>query len=704
MRKPLLLALAIFGALLFSNAASAQNITSVSGTVVDPNGLPYANGTIQAQLIPAGITPTIPPPCNGQSQTPCSVNPFTSASLDINGHFSMNLASNVVLTPSGTKWQFTVSGTSGLPPPVGTGTQTFASSITISGASQNISSTLNALAPALTNIASSSGSVTPGAQYRIPLYPNSGTANVLGPSNIFTDATKNNLTVPGSLESVGDALFASGLPWWDVTANGVICDGVDDQTAEMAALIAKVIAANTSTGSSGIIYSPRTPQPCVFNGNVFAASHAGGWLYIVQDGAWILTGPVTPAPFTHFVGRGSTFLGSALTSFMLATAATWQPVNGNTEAVLLTGNQEDIYFEGIRLNGGGAGGATTVPLFDIECDGSNNMPSYITMHNMAIYTNSAIAPIKAFCANNPVNGGYWIHSDNFVLGVGAGATTAAQITNFGEVMFQYGTVTGGGFNFLGNTGGNAGGGIFEDMIFEDTNNNDFLTMQATSGTGVEQNFQLRHVLLADATAPAYLLKAIGNNVRDVRIEGEDEGGIGSGILDPASSVVNGLLCMDNGCQTINPALALNLRSFPSGKGDFPSQISGGDATGNSGLDGAGLQMLGGMDYQGVTDAFLTGSGGPTAGFGRTGIDSSTGGFKCFLHSGICPLGTPTAPWANLNLGAGILVGSLPSAAANKGQMQVVSDSTTVSAEGQTCAGSSTNTALAFSNGSVWKCF
>ncbi len=52
-----------------------------------------------------------------------------------------------------------------------------------------------------------------------------------------------------------------------------------------------------------------------------------------------------------------------------------------------------------------------------------------------------------------------------------------------------------------------------------------------------------------------------------------------------------------------------------------------------------------------------------------------------------------------------LVASLPAAAAgNKGWIMTVSDSTSVAAEGQTCVGSSTNTALAFSNGSVWKCF
>ena len=52
----------------------------------------------------------------------------------------------------------------------------------------------------------------------------------------------------------------------------------------------------------------------------------------------------------------------------------------------------------------------------------------------------------------------------------------------------------------------------------------------------------------------------------------------------------------------------------------------------------------------------------------------------------------------------ISVASLPSAAANVGGIISVSDSTTISEEGQTCVGGSSTTAFAFSNGSVWQCF
>ena len=52
----------------------------------------------------------------------------------------------------------------------------------------------------------------------------------------------------------------------------------------------------------------------------------------------------------------------------------------------------------------------------------------------------------------------------------------------------------------------------------------------------------------------------------------------------------------------------------------------------------------------------------------------------------------------------MLVGALPAASTHATYQYWVSDSTTIVTEGQTCVGSSTGTALAISNGSIWKCF
>jgi hypothetical protein len=50
------------------------------------------------------------------------------------------------------------------------------------------------------------------------------------------------------------------------------------------------------------------------------------------------------------------------------------------------------------------------------------------------------------------------------------------------------------------------------------------------------------------------------------------------------------------------------------------------------------------------------------------------------------------------------VGGLGAASASTGKMRRVTDSTGISSEGQTCTGGGSTVALAFSNGSVWKCF
>jgi hypothetical protein len=129
--------------LCFAVPAFAQ-FTTVTGTVVDPHSVPYALGTITPTLV-SSASPTL----NGQPYSP----PTQPVGLDKNGFFSFNVADNTQLQPAGTKWNFTVcSATGTVQPAVGTGSQCFtlAAPITISGATQSISTQLNAVAPALT--------------------------------------------------------------------------------------------------------------------------------------------------------------------------------------------------------------------------------------------------------------------------------------------------------------------------------------------------------------------------------------------------------------------------------------------------------------------------------------------------------------------------------------------------------------------------
>ena len=63
-------------------------------------------------------------------------------------------------------------------------------------------------------------------------------------------------------------------------------------------------------------------------------------------------------------------------------------------------------------------------------------------------------------------------------------------------------------------------------------------------------------------------------------------------------------------------------------------------------------------------------------------------------------GTAYAPTGNH-----VLVANLPACVAGQNVLQqIVTDSTSVASEGQTCTGGSTNTALAVCIGTTWKCF
>ena len=131
---------------LFAVPAFAQ-FTTVTGTVIDPNGVPYALGTIQPTLvIPSGAgSPTL----NGQPYSP----PSQPVGLDKSGSFSFNVADNTILLPAGTKWNFQVcSATGTVQPAIGTGPQCFslAAPITISGSTQSLTTQLHAVALALT--------------------------------------------------------------------------------------------------------------------------------------------------------------------------------------------------------------------------------------------------------------------------------------------------------------------------------------------------------------------------------------------------------------------------------------------------------------------------------------------------------------------------------------------------------------------------
>lgn len=145
--------------LVLAAAAPAwAQFTVVTGTIVDPNGTPYANGTITAALTTAG-TPVFT--ATGQPY----IAPTTPTGLSLTGQFTMRLGDVTQITPGGGTYKFTVScGTGCVLPAGGKGPISFSiSGITISGAAQDISAQLQAAAPVLSSGGGSGGGTFPTA-------------------------------------------------------------------------------------------------------------------------------------------------------------------------------------------------------------------------------------------------------------------------------------------------------------------------------------------------------------------------------------------------------------------------------------------------------------------------------------------------------------------------------------------------------------
>lgn len=132
-------------ALMLAALPAWAQFTTVTGTVHDPNGCAFGGGSGRAQIVPTNQTYSI----NGSSfQTVVTI-----ATLTANGSFSMVLADNTQVLPANSQWAFSFCGQGGQ--------NCFAGpTLTISGSSQSITSSITPLAPVL-NCAGSFGLVMP---------------------------------------------------------------------------------------------------------------------------------------------------------------------------------------------------------------------------------------------------------------------------------------------------------------------------------------------------------------------------------------------------------------------------------------------------------------------------------------------------------------------------------------------------------------
>jgi hypothetical protein len=175
--------------------AQCSSYTQVTGTVTDPNGVPWSTGTVTATLSPTSASPT----CTNGSGVPV---PFSAqigpTPLGSDGSFSLSLPPNSIITPGSTQWAFTFN-ISGVAPPFGKGPQTFSVTVTISGSSQSITTQITAApVPSLTN---SAGGGSSGAPNQNLIYVS---------SNCGTPAAKNCFQTTWDGQHRVDATWSNG--------------------------------------------------------------------------------------------------------------------------------------------------------------------------------------------------------------------------------------------------------------------------------------------------------------------------------------------------------------------------------------------------------------------------------------------------------------------------------------------------------------
>ena len=156
MRKVFLALAALAAIFALPASAIAQTRTSVTGTVIGSDGIPWTGASITATIISSGGASFSLTPCT--SGAGCPVQNPTTGGVQAGGAYTMSLWADASILPAGTTYTFTAT-INGLAPAVGTGPQTCTvTGVTIAGATQtvNLSS-----CPALTNIAAASSSIYP---------------------------------------------------------------------------------------------------------------------------------------------------------------------------------------------------------------------------------------------------------------------------------------------------------------------------------------------------------------------------------------------------------------------------------------------------------------------------------------------------------------------------------------------------------------
>lgn len=252
---------------IFAALPAAAQLTTVSGTVTDSSNLPYSGAQIKMQLVTTAGSPVTGQPTvtvsnqaqcvsGGFGSAPCQV-PFQGTvgpfALSSTGSFTVNLQDNTLVTPAASQWLFSISLSPGEPPPVGFGPQSCSAQVTISGASQSVSTALSAACPLLTRITSAAPSnFLPGCNVTTGTCLGTATTAAIADWKQITDGTCANSSTAISWGTPNEITAADVGKVIDIFDNTNVWHNTSRTTiASVTSSTTGTISQNTTAGGCG---------------------------------------------------------------------------------------------------------------------------------------------------------------------------------------------------------------------------------------------------------------------------------------------------------------------------------------------------------------------------------------------------------------------------------------------------------------------
>lgn len=234
-RKLIFIGFFLASCLLPPVSALAQTITTVTGTIMDPQGIAFEGGQMTFNVVSpsAGVSPFV-------TATGVPLIAPITVSLSPTGTFSIGLVANASISPASTTYTIRACPVA-VQPPIGSSTQNCvtASAVTIAGASQDVSATMNALTTSLVqtwnpsrifNTAAAAGTASLGAttMTTVPAIPVTGTRYNF---NSYITQTVLGASCAGNTTIVVNAIFqdpnaaapqTTAIATFTVTTNGTL--------------------------------------------------------------------------------------------------------------------------------------------------------------------------------------------------------------------------------------------------------------------------------------------------------------------------------------------------------------------------------------------------------------------------------------------------------------------------------------------------